>query len=194
MSARTTATSPAGSATLRLVTFGVGDAWYAADIAFVERVLRREGVHPVPNMPSWMDGVLEHQGRFVPVIDLRQRFALQGSVGEPSPATVEAGTSGERAMGGGSSGRLLLLSLGSEVVAAAVDRVVDVRPVLASEIAPPPRLVRGVTGEFLAGMVRRDAQVVYLLDVPKLLSPDEHRALDGFRAAPLAVAASPIDA
>lgn len=192
MSARAIPAAPAGAATRRLVTFGVGDAWYAADIAFVERVLRREGVHPVPNMPFWMDGVLEHQGRFVPVIDLRQRFAMAGGVGEAAPSMAEdcAGRGGS----GSAPGRLLVLSLGSEVVAAAVDRVVDVRAVMTSDIAPPPALVRGVTGEFLTGMVRRDAQVVYVLDIPKLLSPDEHRVLDGYRAAPVAAAASPLHA
>ena len=61
---------------IRLVTFGIGDTWYAAEIAYVERVLRHEGVHPVPNMPPWMEGVLEHHGRIVPVIDLRRRFGL----------------------------------------------------------------------------------------------------------------------
>ncbi|MBK9407872.1 MAG: chemotaxis protein CheW [Gemmatimonadetes bacterium] len=149
---------------IRLVTFGIGDAWYAAEIAYVERVLRHEGVHPVPNMPPWMEGVLEHQGRIVPVIDLRRRFGLVEGDGR-------APTSG--------GGRLLLLSLGADVVAAAVDRVVDVRAVAEGEIASPPRLVRGVAGEFLKGMVRRDDVMVLVLDIPRLLSPDEHLALDG---------------
>ena len=194
MSARAFAAPPAGVSSVRLVTFGVGDAWYAAEISCVERVLRREGVHPVPNMPPWMEGVLEHQGRFVPVIDLRQRFASPGTVAEASSTGAPGDGAPARNPGAGGSGRLLLLSLGSEVVAAAVDRVVDVRAVMTTEIAPPPRLLRGVTGEFVTGMVRRDAQVVYILDVPKLLSPDEHRALDGYRAAPAGAAVSPIEA
>ncbi|MCC6928546.1 MAG: chemotaxis protein CheW [Gemmatimonadaceae bacterium] len=195
MTARTRSASTAAGATIRLVTFGVSDAWYAADIAFVERVLRREGVHPVPNMPTWMDGVLEHHGRFVPVIDLCQRFALPGAA--PSTpvtahaATAHAGDAHRHPAAGGTQGRLLLLSSGQEVVAAAVDRVVDVRAVQLTDIAPPPALVRGVTGEFITGMVRRDQQVVYILDIAKLLSPDEHRALDGYRVEPSDRALSP---
>lgn len=155
--------------TTRFVTFGIGDAWYAAEIGFVERVLRHEGVHPVPNMPAWMEGVLEYQGRIIPVIDLRRRFALDA---------------GEHPAVPGGGGRLLLLSLGDDVVAAAVDRVVDVRAVADGDIAPPPRLLRGVAGEFLKGMVRRDDLMVLVLDVPRLLSPDEHLALDGTLRSP----------
>ncbi|HEX4935610.1 MAG TPA: chemotaxis protein CheW [Gemmatimonadaceae bacterium] len=183
MSAPVASASRAVAPTLRLVTFGVGEAWYAAEIAFVERVLRREGVQPVPNMPAWMDGVLEHQGRFIPVIDLRQRFALPSPAEGAPPAArrvIPLGANPDGSVGG----RLLVLSCGDDVVAAAVDRVVDVRSVAEGELAPPPRLVRGVTGEFVKGMVRRDAQVVHVLDIPRLLSPDEHRALDGFRVTP----------
>jgi len=156
----------ASGADRRLVTFGLGDAWYAADIARVERVLRYEHVHPVPNMPPWMRGVIEHLGRVIPVIDLRTRFALNR----------RAGPHGAEAPAGGA--RLLVLSLGDELVAAAVDRVIDVRAVSSDDVAPPPRLVRGAAGEFLLGMMRRDGQVVLLLDVARLLSPDDHRALD----------------
>lgn len=160
---------------VRLVTFGIGEAWYAAEIGYVERVLRHEGVHAVPNMPVWMDGVLEHQGRIVPVIDLRRRFGL-------------ADADPEARRGAGGAGRLLLLSCGDDCVAAAVDRVVDVRAVAEGEIAPPPRLVRGVAGDFVKGMVRRDDWMVLVLDIPRLLSPEEHLSLDGCLRSPDALA------
>jgi purine-binding chemotaxis protein CheW len=146
--------------TQRLVTFGIGSAWYAADVAHVERVVRHEGVCPIPGMPPWMEGILSYNGGVVPVIDLRKRFGLDGGA-------VEGG------------GRLLLLSLGTEVVAAAVDRVVDVRAVADSEVAPPPRLMRGVSGEFLRGVVRRGESMVLVLDVPRLIGPDDRLLLDG---------------
>ncbi len=146
--------------TRRLVTFGIGSAWYAVDVAHVERVLRYESVFPIPNMPPWMEGIIEYHGRVVPVIDLRRRFGLPG----------DAAAAG---------GRLLVLALGDEVVAAAVDRVVDVRPVADEEIAPPPRLVRGMAGEFLHGVMRRADGMVFVLDVARLLTPDDHQVIDG---------------
>lgn len=154
----------------RLVSFGIGEAWYAVDVAHVERVLRYEGVVPVPNMPPWMAGILEYQGRVVPVLDLRRRLGLS-------------------AEGVGAGGRLLLLALGDDVVAAAVDRVVDVRPVTDGEIAPPPPLVRGAAGAFLCGVLRRDDTMVFVLDAARLLSAESGMRLDAGADAPPTVSA-----
>jgi len=149
----------------RLVTFGIGTAWYAVDVAHVERVLRHEGVFPIPNMPPWMEGMIEYRGRIVPVINLGQRLGLD----VPS---------------GGGARRLLVLTLGEDVVAAAVDQVVDVRPVADGDVAPPPALVRGVAGECLRGVLRRDDTMVLLLDVARLLHAADRRAIDHCLAPP----------
>jgi len=151
------------SGVVRLVTFRVGEAWYAADIAHVERVLEHGGAQSIPHMPPWMEGIIEHLGRIIPVVNLRQRFGAgsAGSSTEPSR-------------------RLLLLTLGDEVIAAAVDRVVDVRAVAPEEIAPPPALVQGITGDFLRGLVRRNDALVLVLDVTRLFSTDDRAMLSQF--------------
>lgn len=143
---------------LRLVTFGVGDVWYAAEIAYVERVLRHEGVHAIPGMPSWVEGVIAYQGRVVPVIDLHRRFGM-----------VEEARS--------DNARLLVLASGGDAIAVTVDRVVDVRTVAPGGLAPPPRLVRGASAEFLRGMVRQDDAMVLVLDPRHLLSDEEQASL-----------------
>ncbi len=106
-----------------------------------------------------MAGILEHQGRVIPVLDLRRRLGLAGE-------------------GDAATGRLLLLASGGDVVAAAVDRVVDVRPVTDGEIAPPPPLVRGAAGEFLVGVLRRDDAMVFVLDAVRLLTSGEPLTVD----------------
>ena len=60
----------------QLVTFRVGEDLFAADIFSVERVLRFTVPRPIPNVPAWLEGVMDYGGRVVPVIDLRTRFEL----------------------------------------------------------------------------------------------------------------------
>lgn len=154
-------TSPRVAA-LRLVTFGVGDGWYAMDVTHVERVLRREGVQSIPGMPPWMEGVVEHHGRIVPVISLRLRFGIDAV---ERPATS----------------RLLVLSLGEDLLAVSVDRVLDVRAVAPTDVTPPPRLLQGMVGAYLGGMVRHGDAMVLVLDVDRLFGADERVALDRCR-------------
>jgi purine-binding chemotaxis protein CheW len=142
----------------RIVTFRLGADLFAADIFSVERVLRYEAPRAIPDVPEWIEGVLEHEGRVVPVIDLRRRFGLPRA--EPAPQT-----------------RLLVLSSGDDLVAAVVDAVLDVRPLDVTDLAPPPELFRGLAGRYLRGLTRRDGELVVLLDVGNLLSSRERLTL-----------------
>jgi len=147
----------------QLVTFRLGDDQFAADIFSVERVLRHTKPRPVPDLPPWMEGVLDYQGRVIPVIDLRARF----------------GAAGERPEGA----RIVVCAVGDDWIAMTVDAVEEVTTVDDALIEPPPPLFRGLTREYLTGMVRRAEGVLVVLNVRHLLTSQERlqleRAVDG---------------
>jgi purine-binding chemotaxis protein CheW len=60
----------------KLVTFRLGDDLFAADIFAVERVLRYMQPTSVPDMPEYIEGVVDYQGRVVPIVNLRRRFEM----------------------------------------------------------------------------------------------------------------------
>lgn len=152
--------STASAAALRLVTFRLGDDLFAAPIEAVERVLRYEAPRSVPNLPLWIGGVIEYGDRIVPVIDLRRRFELPATPNSPQM-------------------RLIVLNAGGEWAAVLVDAVLDVRTVQAADLVPPPPLFRGLAAEYLRGVMRRDDQLVIVLDSDRLLTATERLALAG---------------
>ena len=145
--------------TSQIVTFRLGDELFAADIFSVERVLRYAPPTPVPNVPAWIEGVIDYQGRVVPVINLRRRFELPAA---PVPA----------------DGRILVLAVEDEWVAATVDGVLDVSALEPSRLAPPPTLFRGLAASYVRGIVRRADRLVVFLDVARLFSTDERIVLE----------------
>lgn len=145
--------------TSQIVTFRLGDELFAADIFAVERVLRYTAPTPVPNVPPWIEGVIDYQGRVVPVINLRKRFELPEA---PIPADA----------------RILVLTVEDEWVAATVDGVLDVSALDAARLAPPPSLFRGLAANYVRGVVRRGDRLVVFLDVPHLFSADERIVLE----------------
>lgn len=160
MSTTRTATAPLQPATVsKIVTFRLADDLFAADIYSVERVLRYKAPTPVPNVPEWIDGVLDYQGRVVPLINLRRRFELPAS--EPGPET-----------------RILVFNAGGEWIGGVVDAVLDVAPLEAGKLAPPPALFRGLAAEYLLGIVRRGERLVIFLDVGRLLSTSDRLVLE----------------
>jgi purine-binding chemotaxis protein CheW len=148
----------------QIVTFRLGDDQFAADIFSVERVLRYLSPTTVPNVPEWIEGVIDYQGRVVPVINLRRRFEM-----EPAPVSNDT--------------RILVFNTGGDFVAATVDAVVEVAPLVSSQVAPPPPLFRGLAGEYLRGVVRRNDRLVIFLDVARLLSTSERLRLEQASAA-----------
>jgi purine-binding chemotaxis protein CheW len=142
----------------QLVTFRLGEDHFAADVFGVERVLRFQEPTPVPDVPPWIVGVIEYQGRIVPVIDLRRRFELEDA-------------------GPGMTTRILIFATDAEWVGAVVDAVLEVVTVTGAQLAPPPALFRGLSAEYVRGIVRRDGRLIVYLDVARLLTATERLTL-----------------
>jgi purine-binding chemotaxis protein CheW len=135
----------------RLVTFRLGEHLFAAEINAVQRVLRYEQPRALPDMPDWMEGIVDYQSTMVPVIDMRRRFGLV--VSAPGPQS-----------------RLMVCSVPGGLAAMLVDAVLDVKPVQPSDLMDPPELFRGLAGEYLKGLTRRQGKLVVVLDVESLLA------------------------
>jgi len=151
---------PGGVAAIaQIVTFRINQDLFAADVRAIERVLRYQPATPVRNVPAWITGVLEYQKRVVPVIDLRARFEMP-----PAATTNET--------------RVLIFNAAGSWVAGVVDAVLDVSVLDRGRLEPPPPLFRGLAGEYLHGIVRRDSQLVMLLDADRILSATERLVLE----------------
>lgn len=148
---------------LRLVTFRVGSDLYAVDVTSVQRVLRYSQPRQVPRLPVWLEGLTESGGEIVPVADLRER--LGASSLDITPRA-----------------RLLVVSVGDSSCAVVVDQVIDVRPCDEEDIEPAPRMIRGLSGEFVRGVITRQGELVLIVDLAGLLSAAEKRELAGVHA------------
>lgn len=144
----------------KLVTFRLADDLFAADIFAVERVLRYQVPRTLPDVPPWIEGVIEYQQRVIPVVNLRRRFELPERAAAPET-------------------RIVVLNTRSEWIGIVVDSVVEVSTVEARMIAPAPSFFRGLAGEYLKGILRRGegARLVIVLDVEQLLTATERIAL-----------------
>ena len=142
----------------KLVIFRLGDDLFAADVQAVERVLRYATPTAIPDTPDYIEGVMDYLNRVVPVVNLRRR--LEMSVTEPGKDT-----------------RTLVANVSGEWIGLVVDSVVEVSPFVPADVTPPPKLFRGLAGEYLKGIVRQNNRLIIYLDVEHLLSSTERIAL-----------------
>ena len=139
---------------VKLVTFRLGQELFGADIFSVERVLRYVAPASVPDAPAWVNGVIEHRGKVIPVVDMRVRMGM-----EATPVTA--------------STRTLVFTTADGWVGGVVDAVIEVAIVPATAVVPPPALFRGLAAQFLKGIATVREQLIVVLDVNRVITSED---------------------
>ena len=144
------------------LTFLLGDDIYGVDILRVQEVRGWTKVREIPNTPEYVKGVLDLRGTIVPIIDLRMRLSIEEV--EYTPITVVI---------------VLAIEVGDEnyVVGVVVDTVSDVLDVDEANIKKAPNFGTHIETKFIEGMVMADAGMVVLMNIDKMLNPEELSAL-----------------
>jgi purine-binding chemotaxis protein CheW len=138
----------------QLVTFQAAEELFAVDIFAVERVLRHEAPRLLPNTAGWLRGVIDHGGRTIPVVDLRERLQLAGAA-----ATERS--------------RILVITAGDTLVGMTVDAVHEVVTLPDAAVEEPPAIYRGLAREYLKGVARHGDRLFVVLDAARLLTSSE---------------------
>ncbi len=144
------------------LTFTLDNDEFAVDIFKVREVLEFTSVTRVPRTPEFMRGVINLRGKVVPVIDLRLKFGLTRTETTIDTCVIitEVEVRGEKT-----------------VLGALADSVQEVIELEAKNIEPPPHMGTRVNIDFISGMGKRDEKFLILLDIDRVLSEDETRAV-----------------
>jgi purine-binding chemotaxis protein CheW len=145
--------------TLQQLTFSLADEEYGIDILAVREIRGWSRVTRIPQAPTYLLGVLNLRGAIVPIMDLRLRFGLEReNYGDNTVVIVVA--IAERLFG---------------IVVDAVSDVVDIDP---AAIKPVPDMGAVVDTRYLKGLATHVERMVMLLDVEKLMRPEDVETLD----------------
>jgi purine-binding chemotaxis protein CheW len=144
---------------VQLVTFSVGGEEFGLDVFSVHEILRHQEVTPVPRAPAFVEGVLDVRGTVVPVVDLRRRFEV-----------AEIGYDDET--------RIVLVEFAGERLGLVVDSVTEVLRAPETSISAPPAYIKGLSAEFIRGIVRHNGRLIILMDLDRILSSEERIALE----------------
>jgi purine-binding chemotaxis protein CheW len=142
----------------QLVTFNLGKEEFAVPILQIQEINRLAEITRVPKSPDFVEGVINLRGKVIPIIDLRKRFGL-----------VETEL--------GKSTRIVVVNIDGRTVGLIVDAVSEVLRLSRSAIEPPPAIVAGIDAEYIKGLGKMEGRLLILLDLSKILTGEEKRAL-----------------
>ena len=150
----------------QFLTFELAGESYGVEILKVQEIRGWEPIRQIPKTPSFIKGALNLRGAIVPIIDLRERFGM-GRV-EYSPFTV-----------------VIIVSIKpdsddhSVIMGIVADAVSDVLDVKSTDIKKAPDLGSKIDMCYMRGMYMGKQGMVMLLDVEKLLNPEEFEGVSG---------------
>lgn len=146
----------------QFLTFILAGEEYGVDILRVQEIKGWDEVTPIPNTPDYVKGVINLRGAIVPIVDLRQRFALDEL--EYGPTTV-----------------MIILKVRNDererIMGIVVDAVSEVYNINGSELQPPPEFGGVIKTEFLRGLASVEEKMIIVLDIDHLLNAREMQQL-----------------
>lgn len=145
--------------TIQQLTFSLAGEEYGVDILTVREIRGWSRVTRIPQAPPHVLGVLNLRGAVVPVMDLRLRFGMERV--EYNENTV-----------------MIVVALAERLFGIVVDAVSDVVDIDPASIKPVPDMGAVVDTRYLKGLATHVERMVMLLDVDKLMRPDEVESLD----------------
>jgi purine-binding chemotaxis protein CheW len=151
----------------QFLTFELEGEAYGIEILKVQEIRGWEPIRKIPNTPNFVKGALNLRGSIVPIVDLRERFQMEKV--EYTPVTV-----------------VIVMSVntpsGVSVMGVVADAVSDVLDINLSDIKETPNLGSKINTQYMRGMFVGKKNMVMLLDVDKLLNPEEFVDIAGLAA------------
>lgn len=141
------------------VIFSVDRQIYGIEILKIKEVVSYQKITSLPNVEGFVKGIINLRGIILPVFDLREKFGFPASAYTPFHS-------------------IIVMEILGRMMGVIVDEISDVVELLPEEVQATVNLPPGIQGEFMLGIGKKGETLIILLDVDRLLSPEELELLD----------------
>jgi purine-binding chemotaxis protein CheW len=144
---------------LQVVGFRIGRETFGLPISVVREIVRVPEITSVPNLPDYVEGVINLRGRIIPVLDLRKRFGQK---------TIESDR----------KNRIVVVEFENRGIGLLVHSASEVLKVAPSDIEAPQNVLQEGESSYISGVAKLKGRLVILLHLPRLLQAGELRNME----------------
>ena len=135
----------------KYLTFVIGDECYGLDISHVTEIIGLQKITSVPDVASYVKGVINLRGKVIPVMDVRLRFGM-------NPRAYDDRTC------------IIVINVGVHTIGLVVDTVSEVLDIAAGQIESAESVTGRQGNGFIKGLGKVNDAVKIILDAEKILS------------------------
>lgn len=142
---------------LEVVGFIIDDEEYGVDILVVKEIRNVPEMTKVPNMPAYVEGIIDLRGIVVPIIDFRKKFNLPKKDQDKDT-------------------KVIIVMHEDKLYGFMVDKVTKTKTIPASTIEPPPKMSKSAQRGYILGVSKMSDHLLMLLDLEEFLKQDDEKA------------------
>jgi purine-binding chemotaxis protein CheW len=147
--------------TIQVIVFNLGEERYGVEISQVKEIILPTQISNIPNVSSYIEGVLNLRGQIAAIINLRKRLKRE-------PKNNDEHT------------RIIIIELNDAIVGVLVDSVSEVKYLSSQNIEELPWLLAlKDDSKFLKGVGKLDDGLLTLMDLEELFNKDELNEITG---------------
>jgi purine-binding chemotaxis protein CheW len=147
----------------KYLTFSLAGEEYGIGILKVKEIIGMMPITIVPQTPSYIKGVINLRGKVIPVVDLRVKFMMAAADYTERTCIIVVEIS--------AAGRTILMGI-------VVDSVSEVLNIKETDIEATPAFGTKLDTEFILGMAKIGGGIKILLDIDRVLSVEEIKAVE----------------
>lgn len=134
----------------KFLTFVVGAESYGLPIEHVTEIIRVQDVTPIPDVPSFIQGIINLRGKVIPIMDMRLRLGMPTR--EPDSRTC-----------------VVVVQLETTFVGLMVDAVCEVSDIENNHISPAPAADLAKQSIVIEEVAKIGEEIKLLVNVKRLL-------------------------
>lgn len=146
-------------AVTQYIVFSINQQIFGIEILKIKEVLSYRKITPLPQVEGFVRGIINLRGAVIPVFDLREKFNLPAK--EYTKFHV-----------------IIVVEIAGRVMGVIVDEISDVLDILPEEFQTTGNLPSNLQQEYLKGVGKKQDEMIILLDIDRLLSPEELELVD----------------
>lgn len=139
----------------KILIFRLGEELYSTNISEIERILEyTETVH-IPEVPNFVEGVINYEGHVIPVINLCKKFKLDYCNNDCKDF------------------KIIVVKRENRKFGVIVNNVYEVSSVSNEMVEKVPSIILSENHNYIKGLVKIDGKIIILLDMERILSKED---------------------
>lgn len=147
--------------TIQVIVFNLGEEIYGVEISQIKEIILPTQITRIPNVPDFVEGILNLRGQIAVIINLRKRLGKE-------PKKNDENT------------RIIVIEYDNATIGMIVDSVSEVKYLSSKNIEEIPRfLALNDESQFLKGVGKLEDGLLTLIDLKELFNEEELKEIKG---------------